>query len=45
MFKRLILTLLTTAALTGLAAPAFAQAAVVWEREEDGWIGLAMKKS
>jgi ribosomal protein L11 methyltransferase len=23
---------------------AFAPAAVVWEREEDGWIGLAMKK-
>jgi hypothetical protein len=24
---------------------AFAPAAVVWEREEDGWIGLAVKKS
>jgi ribosomal protein L11 methyltransferase len=26
-------------------AAAFAPAAIVWEREEDGWIGLAVKKS
>jgi ribosomal protein L11 methyltransferase len=24
---------------------AFSPAAVVWEREEDGWVGLVMKKS
>jgi ribosomal protein L11 methylase PrmA len=23
---------------------AFTQAAVFWEREEDGWVGVAMKK-
>jgi ribosomal protein L11 methylase PrmA len=23
---------------------AFAPAAIVWERDEDGWVGLAMKK-
>jgi ribosomal protein L11 methylase PrmA len=26
-------------------ARAFAPAGIVWEREEDGWIGLAVKKS
>jgi len=28
----------------GEVCAAFAPAAVVWEREEDGWVGLAMKK-
>jgi ribosomal protein L11 methyltransferase len=29
----------------GEVCAAFAPATVVWEREEDGWVGLAMKKS